>query len=232
MSLPKVLQRLMDYFRRNPAPPENAPVQNPDPTQIPEPAPALPTLTPLMLRVKHVQETETVQAYDNRRRFRHCFHEARHAFVGHYCGEDVERILVDVAKGERPRAVTSKKNLQAVNDAFKAGKSGTKEILIPLKRHIAQMAAGEIGAAEVGPTEQRISTGLDDKTWELALRSPQQTDRGSIIVIMRAAGFKGRTDVVQEAEQLADKIVADHRRLRSPRDPPLRQGKHREKRSR
>jgi hypothetical protein len=164
-----------------------------------------------MQRVKHVQETETVEAYDSRRRFRHCFHEARHAFVGHYGGEDVERILVDVAKNEGPRAVTSKKNLQAVNDAVKAGRAGTKEILTPLKRHVAQMAAGEIGTAEVDPTRQRISAGLDDKTWELPLPYPQQTDRDSIIVIMRAAGFKGRTDIVQEAEQLADKIVADHR---------------------
>lgn len=186
-------------------------MQNRDPAPALAPVPALPALTPLMQRVKHVQETETVEAYESRRRFRHCFHEARHAFVGHYCGEDVERILIDVAKGERPRVVMSKKNLQAVDDAVKAGLAGTKEVLTPLNRYIAQTAAGEIGTAEVGPTGQRISTELDDETWELDVPSPPPTDRDSIIVVTRAAEFRGRTDIVQEAEQLADRIVADHR---------------------
>jgi hypothetical protein len=69
---------------------------------------------------------------------RHCSHEARHAFVGHYCGEDVERTLNNVLEEGRPRVVISKKNLQAVfsgRPVFGAGPRWRSDVLTEFRRH-------------------------------------------------------------------------------------------------
>ena len=175
------------------------------------PPPAQPALTPLMQRVKEARDNVTAEGVAIRRRWRHCFHEAAHAFVGHGTGETVSLIEIDVPPNQRPRAGMTMRNLAAMGKAVRDHGKGSKAATIPARRFFAYMAAGELAEREVESTRNPISVRLDPEEWWNREIRQVNTDIERIVVEARVAGFKDCTGLVQEGEAQATQIIAERR---------------------
>jgi hypothetical protein len=173
------------------------------------PAPAAPALSALMQRVKEAQDNQTAEGVAIRRRWRHCFHEAAHAFVGHHYDEEIDLIEVDVPAGQHPKASMGMKNLKDVFAAVKAHGNGAQEAVESVIRCFAYTVAGELMEIEVEqllpPFGDRVNNEWDTKFSRLA------SDLKMIVKLGQEAGFKHRNDLVQQAEERVKNIITDHR---------------------
>jgi hypothetical protein len=185
-----------------------------EPQQVigePAPPPALadPALSPLMQRVKEAQDNQTAEGVAIRRRWRHCFHEAAHAFVGRHYDEDTDLIEVDVPAGQRPKASMGKKNLKDVFDAVRAHGNGAQEAVESVIRFFSYTLAGELMEIEVEqllpPFGDRVNNQWDTTCALL------DSDLKMIVKLGQEAGFKHRNDLLQQAEQRVKNIIADDR---------------------
>ena len=175
------------------------------------PPPAQPALTPLMQRVKEARDNVTAEGVAIRRRWRHCFHEAAHAFVGHGTGEKVSLIEIDVPPNQRPKATMTMLNLAAMGQAVSDHGRGSNAAAIPARRFFAYMAAGELAEREVESTHDPISVRLDRENWWNREIRKVNTDIERIVVEARVAGLKDCTRLVQEGEAQATQIIAERR---------------------
>lgn len=173
------------------------------------PEPAVPPLSALMQRVAAIQGVETVEAYDAKRRFRNCFHEAGHAFVAHAYGETVEGIYIDTPHN-RPYAAITKNLSDQLDDQINRGLAGTPKFLETLLQVLAIAVAGELQDIEADHERTRTSSRLDAHAWNQNPEKPTE-DRDRIIVRMKRAGFKGRNDIVQQAEDRAKDRINERR---------------------
>lgn len=171
--------------------------------------PAVPPLPPLMQRVAAIQGVQTVEAYNAKRRFRNCFHEAGHAFVAHAYGEAVQGIYIDTPDN-RPYAIFTKNLSRQLDGQIHRGLAGTTAILETLLRVIAIAVAGELQDIEADHERTLTSSRLDARAWNLHLQNPTE-DRDRIIGTMRRAGFEGRNDIVREAEKRAKARIIERR---------------------
>jgi hypothetical protein len=175
----------------------------------PPPALAVPALSPLMQRVKEAQENKSPEGSAMRRRWRHCFHEAAHAFVGHHYDETTNEIEVDVPAGQRPKASMGMKNVNDVFAAVKAHGKGAKEAVESVIRSFSYTAAGELMETEVeqvfDPFFDRVNNEWDTKF------GVADADLKIIVKLGQEAGFSHRNDLLQQAGQRVKKIITDHR---------------------
>lgn len=177
-----------------------------DADQQAQPAPAL---SPLMQRVNEAQNNRTAEGVAIRRRWRHCFHEAAHAFVGHHYGEKICRIEVDVPAGQRQKANIGTKNLQDVFAAVDAHGKGAQEAVESVIRFLSYAVAGELLEIEVEQLLPPFGDRIKNE-WDTRFRV-FDSDLKLIVMLGQQAGFKHRNDLVQQAEERAKNLIVDHR---------------------
>ena len=180
-----------------------------EPANQAQPASPAPALSLLMQRIQEAQDNQTADGVDVRRRWRHCFHEAAHALVGHHYDEKINSIEVDVPAGQRPKANMGKKNLKDVFAAVRAHGNGAQEAVESVIRSFAYIAAGELMEIEVEqllpPFRDRVNNEWDTTFFDI------DSDLKIIVKLGQEAGFTHRNDLLQQAEERVKNIITDHR---------------------